>query len=109
MVMISFGVNRELTGEPHIHAYFLDKPFRVGAREVSALLLRTFNYSGEFAPPGMTVIQATFDSDWDWWAGLSADKPAYESQKRRVAESVRLMVGTRYDANSSLRRTNACR
>jgi phytoene desaturase len=88
MVMFSFGVNREFAREPHIHAYFLDKPFTVGPRQVGALLLRTFNYSAEFAPPGKTVVQATFDSDWDYWHELRGDQVAYEAEKRRVAGEV---------------------
>lgn len=87
-VMLSFGVNRQFAGEPHIHGYFLDRPFAVGPRQVGALLLRTFNYSDAFAPVGKTVIQASFDSDWDYWAGLHGDQLAYESEKRRVAGEV---------------------
>ncbi|MGE5602668.1 MAG: phytoene desaturase family protein [Nitrososphaerales archaeon] len=88
MVMLSFGVDREFAGEPHIHAYFLDRPFAVGPREVGALLLRTFNYSPVFAPRGKTVVQATFDSDWDYWCELRRDQLAYEAEKRRVAGEV---------------------
>lgn len=88
MVMISFGVSREFAGEPHIHAHFLERPFQVGPRQVAALLLRTFNYSDEFAPRGKTVIQATFDSNWDYWRDLRADQLAYEAEKRRVAGEV---------------------
>jgi phytoene dehydrogenase-like protein len=75
-------------GEPHIHGYFLDRPFTVGPRQVGALLLRTFNYSDQFAPAGKTVIQASFDSDWDYWAGLRGDQLAYDAEKRRVAGEV---------------------
>lgn len=88
MVMLSFGVDREFAGEPHIHSYSLDRPFTVGPREIGALLLRTFNYSNEFAPRGKTVVQATFDSDWDYWYGLRSDPLAYETEKRRVAAEV---------------------
>ena len=34
------------------------------------------------------MIQATFDSDWDYWAALRADQLAYEGEKSRVAGEV---------------------
>ena len=70
-------------------AYFLDEPFTVGPRQVGALLLRTFNYSGEFAPPGKTVMQVTFDSDWDYLGRVcDSDQLAYEAEKRPIAAEV---------------------
>ena len=39
-----------------------------------------------FAPAGKTVIQASFESDWDYWKQLRDDMPAYEAEKARVAD-----------------------
>jgi len=88
MMMISFGVARTFSDEPHLHAFSLAEPFDVGPQRVNTVVLRTFNYSDAFAPEGKTVIQATFDSDWDYWRVLREDPPAYDAEKRRVAAAV---------------------
>jgi phytoene dehydrogenase-like protein len=88
MVMVSYGVAREFPADGHFRAFSLTEPLRVGAQTVPALLLRIFNYSGAFAPAGKTVIQATFDSEWDHWRTLRDDMPAYEAEKARIADEV---------------------
>lgn len=88
MMMVSFGVARTFAGEPHLYAFSLAEPFDVGPQRVGTMALRTFNYSDAFAPEGKTVIQATFDSDWDYWRDLRDDPAVYEAEKRRVAAAV---------------------
>ncbi len=51
-VMLSFGVNRSFGGEPHIHGYFLDEPFRVGPREVGAFLRADVQLLGRVCAAG---------------------------------------------------------
>lgn len=88
-VMISFGVAREFPGEPHFTTYRLAEPIVVGPARVELLAVRVFNYSPHFAPAGRTVIQPSFESDWDHWDGLyRSDRAAYEAEKARVAGEV---------------------
>jgi phytoene desaturase len=96
MVMISFGVNRSFAGEPHLRAFRLARPILVGQQNVSLLALRIFNYSDRFAPAGKTVIQATFDAEWDHWRGLRDDKAAYVAEKERVAAEVLARLGAHF-------------
>ncbi len=88
MLMASFGVAREFKGEPHITMYRLREPLAVGADRAQALSVRLFNYSGAFAPPGRTVVQAMFDADWDHWSRLREDRAAYDLAKGQVASDV---------------------
>lgn len=88
-VMISFGVAREFVGEPHFTTYRLADPIIVGPTRVELLAVRVLNYGPGFAPPGKTVIQPCFESDWDHWAGLyRADRVGYDAEKARVAAEV---------------------
>lgn len=88
-VTLSFGVRREFAGEPHFTTYRLAEPITVGPTQVEMLAVRVFNYSPHFAPAGRTVIQPSFESDWDFWAGLSrTDRAAYDAEKARVAAEV---------------------
>ncbi|MCX6032987.1 MAG: NAD(P)/FAD-dependent oxidoreductase [Chloroflexi bacterium] len=89
--MLSFGVNREFPGEPHFTLFRLHEPIIVGSQRVELLGLRIFNYSPHFAPAGKTVIQPSFEAEWDYWNTLQQqDRAAYEAEKERmVAEILR--------------------
>ena len=85
-VSISIGVTREFPGEPHTTYVFLAMPFIFREQKVEGFYYRVFNYGPEFAPPGKTVIQADFESAWEYWKELrETDKEAYASEKERVA------------------------
>jgi len=87
--LFSFGVAREFPGAPHFTTYRLAKPIAVGLQRVELLGVRIFNYSPHFAPPDKTVLQASFDAEWDYWNDLQArDRAAYDAEKARVAAEV---------------------
>jgi len=87
-VMVSFGVARTFPGEPHFIAIMLQNPFVVGNQKIEGLMIRIFNYSPRFAPPGKTVVQVSFETEWDYWNDLQKDRPRYEAEKERVAAEV---------------------
>jgi phytoene dehydrogenase-like protein len=60
----------------------------VGQEEIEGIALRIFNYSERFAPPGKTVIQASFETEWNHWDRSHRDLPAYAAEKERVAQEV---------------------
>jgi len=101
-MMVSFGVNREFTGEPWLTVINLRHPFRAGNQHIDTIIIRIFNYSSRFAPEGKTVIQASFDTEWDWWNDLQKDRPRYEAEKERVAEQVLKQLEVYYTGISSL-------
>jgi phytoene dehydrogenase-like protein len=65
-------------------------------------MTRIFNYSKEFAPQGKTVVQVSFETEWDWWNTLANDRPRYESEKARVADEVLKWLNSRYPGIASL-------
>jgi phytoene dehydrogenase-like protein len=87
--MLSFGVSREFPGEPHFTLFKLNEPIIVGSQRVELLGLRIFNYTPHFAPAGKTVIQPSFEAEWDYWNDLQQrDRAAYEAEKERVAAEI---------------------
>ncbi len=89
LVMVSLGVARRFTNEPPLNTIMLRRPFFVGDDTVDTLYLRIFNYARGFAPPGKTVIQVSFRTSWDHWIRLAeGDRPAYDTEKDRVAREV---------------------
>jgi len=101
LAMVSFGVAREFPGEPWLQVVNLRQPFDVGNRRCDAFMVRTFNYSPRFAPPGKTVVQAAFESDWDFWSKLREDLERYEAEKEGVATQILERLEVHYPGLSS--------
>jgi phytoene dehydrogenase-like protein len=100
-VMASFGVAREFTGEPHLSIIMLKNPFTIGSQAIGGFALRIFNYGTVFAPPGKTVIQAMFDTEWDFWNDLQKDRPRYDAEKERVAREIMARLEAHYPGISA--------
>ena len=101
VAMVSFGVAREFAGEPHLSVIMLERPFTVGNQAIGGFSLRIFNYSAKFAPPGKTVIQVMFETEWDHWNELHNDQPRYEAEKERVATELLERLEAHYLSLSS--------
>jgi len=101
MVMVSFGVAREFADEPWMSIIMLEQPFTVGNQSIDGIMVRILNYSDRFAPPGKTVIQASFETEWDFWNELQKDRPRYEAEKERVAAEVLERLEAHYPGLSS--------
>ena len=84
LVTLSFGLRREFKGEPPLRFLLLKEPMQVGNVTIDGFPIRVFNYGGKFSPPGKTVFQALFITDWKFWNDLLADRPRYEVEKKRV-------------------------
>jgi phytoene desaturase len=86
-VMVSFGVAAVFDDLPPFTTVALARPLDIGGHSTDTMVIRVFNYTSRFAPPGKTVIQAEFESTWDFWNDLRhADPAAYAAEKRRVAD-----------------------
>jgi phytoene desaturase len=89
LLMVSYGVKREFRQEPCFTFLTFKQPMRVGNLDTKGMFIRIFNYSPRFAPTGKTVIQAEFETEWDYWNDLQRqDRSRYEAEKRRVAAEV---------------------
>lgn len=101
LVMINFGVAREFKGESSLNIIKLERPFTTGNKAIEGITVRIFNYSEGFAPPGKTVVQVMFETDFDWWNELQKDRPGYDAEKKRVAYQVLERLEARYPGISS--------
>ena len=102
MVMVNFGVQREFPDEPWLSIINLEAPFKVGNQPISALMLRIFNYSTAFAPRGKTVVQVSFETNWEWWDNLQKDRPRYDAEKERIAAEILKRLEAHYPGISTL-------
>ena len=101
IVMISFGIACEFKGEPDMNTIKLEHSFTTGSKDVNGISVRIFNYTDRFAPPGKTVVQVMFETEWDWWNELQKDRPGYEAEKERIAKQVLERLEAHYPGISS--------
>ncbi|HUW08236.1 MAG TPA: FAD-dependent oxidoreductase, partial [Anaerolineae bacterium] len=101
-VMVSLGVDRDLSDVPWLFMIKLQEPILVGEEAIEQITLRVFNYSDRFAPPGKTVLQASFETTWDHWSGLrEAGEADYRAEKERVAAEVIERLETQFHGLSA--------
>jgi len=82
-------VDRDLSDLPWLLMIKLQEPIVIGEEAIKQIILRVFNYSDRFAPPGKTVVQASLETTWDYWSGLrAASETGYRTEKERVAAQV---------------------
>jgi hypothetical protein len=84
IIMASFGVARPFEGQPPLSMVSLARPISIGPDEVRGMMFRIFQ-GPPMAPAGKSLVQATVETDFDFWWGLRADQAAYEAEKTRVA------------------------
>ncbi len=89
MLMLSFGVAREFPGELSFTTLVLKQPIQIHDDAIRMIFVRLFNYSARFAPPGKTVVQVEFETEWGYWNDLQdKNRAAYEAEKERIAAEV---------------------
>lgn len=88
LVMVSFGVANPLGAGTAPTVTLLKDPIRHAGRTIDALHFRTFHEDPSLAPAGKSVVQVALQDDWDFWAALVADRPAYDAAKQALADAV---------------------
>jgi phytoene dehydrogenase-like protein len=95
---VSLGVARSLSGEPGYVTRVLSTPIQVDPdTALDQIPFRIFNYDSTFAPLGGTAVTTTLPTrNFVYWTDLKRSDPAgYESQKRRLAETVIAVLNRR--------------
>jgi phytoene dehydrogenase-like protein len=87
-VHVSFGVNRDISGEPHALVLFLKKPVTIMDGDVDRLEVELTSHDASMAPPGKGVIKVVLNSSYAYWKRLYPTYEEYEAEKQRVAETL---------------------
>ncbi len=88
ILTVSYGVAGKFPEQPHTQTVILKEPVNVSGRDVSALMLRKFDYDLTLAPEGKTVVQVLIPTGYEYWMDLQEDRPRYEAEKSEVAKKV---------------------
>lgn len=96
-----YGVNRTFSGEPHALVLFLDNPVTVENKQRDKLDIEILSFDPSLAPPGKTVVKVNFDSEYDYWKNLSANKEQYQAQKQQISNVIAEKLEKRFPGFTS--------
>lgn len=87
-VLVSMGVDYDLSSTPHSMVFPLDQPVEIGGLVQHHIGFKNYNYDSTMAPPGKSVVSSVFYADHEYWEKLYLDKEQYNAEKQRIAQLV---------------------
>jgi phytoene dehydrogenase-like protein len=88
IVLVSLGVDRDLSDEPHMVFYSLDEPIVLAGEERKQISVKHYCYDPTLAPEGKSVVELMIPSNYDYWKELSGERERYEAEKKDIAIKV---------------------
>ena len=87
---VTLGVGKEFPEEVPFTTVQLMHPISAAGRKFGGMLIRFFNYSPKFAPPGKSVVQVEIEeSNFEYWRELhDRERGLYDAEKQRLAVEV---------------------
>jgi phytoene dehydrogenase-like protein len=85
-VHVSFGVDRDLSGEPHSIVLLLDRPIGLAGEMHERLIIEHFSLDPRMVAAGKSVIAVYIKSSLDYWERLP--RTHRRTKKRQVVEGV---------------------
>jgi len=82
-VLVSMGVDQDLSGIPHSMVFPLDPPVEIGGRVHKHIGFKNYCFDSTMSPPGKSVVSSVFYADHDYWEGLNQEQ--YNVEKKRIA------------------------
>ena len=89
-----YGINQELSGEPHAIVHFLDEPITIEDVARDRLDIEIFNFDSSIAPKGKTVVKVVLESNYDYWKAPDTEK--YRSEKQKAADLIAEQLEKRF-------------
>lgn len=86
-VLVSYGVNRDLSNEPHWTTYLLDEPVTIAGVERSEIGVKHYCFDPSLAPAGKSSVEVMLRSPYGYWQHIYGRK-LYDTEQNQVAEQV---------------------
>jgi phytoene dehydrogenase-like protein len=87
LIHVALGVNRDMSKEPHLLVFELEKPITVAGDERKWIPVLHHSFDPSMAPPGKSAVEVWYPTRYDYWEALAKDRRAYEAEKQRIAEA----------------------
>ena len=96
IIQVSLGVARDLSDQPHMVHYYLDKPITIAGEERKSLTIKHYGFDPTLAPAGKSVVEVIIYSNYAYWKKLADDPERYESEKKDIAIQVMQQIEKHY-------------
>jgi phytoene dehydrogenase-like protein len=87
-LLVSLGVDRDLSGEPHALILLLEEPTPVAGQVRDRLKLSLYGHDPSMAPQGKGSLTVALETGYRYWAELHQDPERYREAKEEAAETV---------------------
>ncbi len=97
-VQVSYGLRRliPLTELPRLRTIRPSAPVEIGGERPPFLMLNNYSFDPTMAPAGKTALTVLYQSPWEGWEKLQADKTAYAARKARVLSDTTAWLETMF-------------
>jgi phytoene dehydrogenase-like protein len=86
MVHVAIGVGLDMSKEPHCILFELDKPVTIAGVEYKWMHFLHHSFDPSMAPEGKSAVEIWYATRYGYWENLAADRKAYETEKKRIAD-----------------------
>jgi phytoene dehydrogenase-like protein len=100
-ILVSLGVARDLSDQPHTVTYLFEQPITIAGEERERLTVEHYCFDPSLAPAGKSVIEVWLNSGYAYWQGMSDDHERYDAEKQQVASAVIDQLERHYPGISS--------
>lgn len=94
-LLVSFGVNRDMSAEPHWATYLLEQPLLIAGEERTAVGVKHYCFDPTLAPAGKSVIEIMMESTQGYWQRIYGRR-LYDTEQSQVAGILLDFLETRY-------------
>ncbi len=84
-LQVSVGVKRDLSTEPHLVNYLLDRPRVIAGQEHDRIGIRHYGFDPSMAPGGNSAIVMTLDTDYEYWQRIYG-RTIYDDEQIQEAD-----------------------
>jgi phytoene dehydrogenase-like protein len=94
---VSFGVNRDMSAEPHALCYLLEEPVSLLAKERDRINVEVYSFDPGMAPEGKAAVKVLLDARYSHWKELyTGDRERYDATKQEIARQVLALLEQRF-------------
>jgi phytoene dehydrogenase-like protein len=86
-VQVSLGLNKDLSGTPHVVKVQTAAPFEIAGKTRQALWYQHYAFDPTMSPPGKTALTVIYPSHLAWWEKLGYHNEAYKAEKKKILDT----------------------
>jgi phytoene dehydrogenase-like protein len=94
-LLVSFGVKRDMSTEPHWATYLLDQPLLIAGEERTAVGVKHYCFDPSLAPEGKSVVEIMMESTQGYWQRIYGRR-LYDTEQLQVADILLDFLEERY-------------